>query len=311
MTTSEEPSKCGACGKEGDAELKACTACMMVKYCSVSCQKSHRPHHKQECNRRKAELAELHDEALFKDPPTTDCPVCFLPLPLECDNTIHKSCCGKVLCTGCVVGVSIESFKEFDIEKDVCPFCREHKPSSEREEVERLRKRMECGDGFAYNTMGGAYEVGAKGLPLNVKKANDLWIKAGELGCAPAYYNIGNSYFFGKGTVIKKDLKKAKKYLELGAIGGDMSARYNIASIEARAGNVERAVKHHVIGARAGHKECLNAVQEWYMDGDVTKDEFAETLRAHQKSRDDMKSELREKAISMKGVMMQFGLNGY
>jgi len=32
----------------------------------------------------KQRAAELHDEALFKDPPTNeDCPICFLPMPKE------------------------------------------------------------------------------------------------------------------------------------------------------------------------------------------------------------------------------------
>jgi hypothetical protein len=55
-------SKCAGC-KGGDG-LKTCTACKLVKYCSVACQKSHRPKHKQECKKR---AAELHDEALFKE----------------------------------------------------------------------------------------------------------------------------------------------------------------------------------------------------------------------------------------------------
>ena len=49
-------SKCAACGKAGD-NLKACTACHLVKYCNRDCQKLHWPKHKKECKQRAAELA--------------------------------------------------------------------------------------------------------------------------------------------------------------------------------------------------------------------------------------------------------------
>jgi len=37
----------------------------MVQYCSVDCQRTHRPQHKRECKKR---AAELFDIALFKQP---------------------------------------------------------------------------------------------------------------------------------------------------------------------------------------------------------------------------------------------------
>ena len=50
---------CGHCGREdndGDVKLKHCTACYSAKYCSVDCQKAHRPKHKKECKKKAAEL---------------------------------------------------------------------------------------------------------------------------------------------------------------------------------------------------------------------------------------------------------------
>jgi hypothetical protein len=65
--------------------LKACKSCMLVKYCNRNCQQNHWPKHKKPCKQR---AAELHDEALFKEPPSKeDCPICFLPMPeklLDC-----------------------------------------------------------------------------------------------------------------------------------------------------------------------------------------------------------------------------------
>ena len=58
---------CANCGKgeESSGELKLCTACRMVKYCSRDCQKANRRQHKKECKKR---AAELHDEELFSKP---------------------------------------------------------------------------------------------------------------------------------------------------------------------------------------------------------------------------------------------------
>eukprot|EP00985_Skeletonema_marinoi_P030096 scaffold30504_cov80-Skeletonema_marinoi.AAC.1 len=73
---------CASCGigQVDDIKLKKCTACYLVRYCSVKCQKEHRPQHKRACKKR---AAELRDEILFKQPESSDlgdCPICFLPL---------------------------------------------------------------------------------------------------------------------------------------------------------------------------------------------------------------------------------------
>ena len=80
---------CANCGKgeEESIGLKKCGACMSIRYCSAACQQAHRSQHKKECRNR---AAELHDEALFKQPPKDDdCPICFLTLPLICTGKRH------------------------------------------------------------------------------------------------------------------------------------------------------------------------------------------------------------------------------
>ena len=48
---------CANCGKTGseNLKLKICTACYLVKYCSVDCQKAHRKQHKRACKKRATE----------------------------------------------------------------------------------------------------------------------------------------------------------------------------------------------------------------------------------------------------------------
>ena len=72
-------SMCANCGKgeESSGDLKACTACKMVKYCNRNCQIAHRPQHKKACKKR---AAELYDAALFEELAPEECPqyVCYL-----------------------------------------------------------------------------------------------------------------------------------------------------------------------------------------------------------------------------------------
>ena len=280
--------KCANCGKgeESSDDLKACTACKLVKYCNRNCQIAHRPQHKKACKKR---AAELYDAALFEEHAPEECPICFLPLSSAARKTFF-SCCGKDICNGCVFAVAMSGAKE------ICPFCRTPPSSSDEDEVKRVNKIMEKGNPSAYSNLAGFYAQGIEGLPQDWAKANELYLKAGELGHAGAYYNLGQSYTNGNGVTIDK--QKAKNYYELAAMNGHVHARHNLGVNEHLAGNHERAIKHFEIAACAGCKESLGAVQDGYMDGDITKDEYANTLRACQKSQDEMKSDARDKALA-------------
>jgi uncharacterized protein len=142
--------------------------------------------------------------------------------------------------------------------------------------------------------LGGYYADGTRGMSQDRANANELYLKAGELGCAEAYYNLGNSYYCGKGVEVDK--KKAKHYYELAAMNGSVQARHNLGADEYEAGNYHRAFKHFIISARAGDVKSLEVVRIGYMSGFVTKDQYANTLREHQKSQDEMKSDARDKA---------------
>jgi TPR repeat protein len=53
-------------------------------------------------------------------------------------------------------------------------------------------------------------------------------------------------------------LKKAKFHYEAAAMAGDEEARYNLGTMEAQSGNMERAVKHWTIAASAGHYDAMH-----------------------------------------------------
>ena len=92
------------------------------------------------------------------------------------------------------------------------------------------------------------------------------------------------------------DEKKAKYYWELAAMGGNVLARHNVGALEGQAGNIDRALKHFTIAAKAGDAEALDMIKYGFMDGDVTKDEYANTLRAYHERHKEMNSDSRFKA---------------
>lgn len=274
--------KCAACGKEGDS-LKACTACKLVKYCNRDCQISHRKQHKKECKKR---AAELYDEKLFQEIEPEECPICMQPLPLG-HHTTFESCCGKVLCDGCVYAMKMSEGK------DLCAFCRTPPATSNKEVIKRIEKLIEVDNAEAFNHLASVYFDGEVGYPQDTTKANELYLKAGELGCSDGYYNLGNAYENGRG--VERDTAKAKHYWELAA-NRHVIARHNLGCEEGATGNEHRAMKHFMIAARAGYDISLNEVKQGFLRGFVTKDEFTITLRAYQKARDEMKSIPRDEA---------------
>ena len=80
------------------------------------------------------------------------------------------------------------------------------------------KKLMETNNAYAFDTFAGFYKHGTMGMPQDFAKANELLLKAGELGCAEAYRNLGMSYNNGLGVAMDK--KKGKHFLELAAMKG-------------------------------------------------------------------------------------------
>ena len=155
---------------------------------------------------------------------------------------------------------------------------------------------IENGNANAIYLHASDYAEGTNGMPRDMSKAAELWLKAGELGCAEAYCNVGNAYDNGRGVEVDK--KKAKHLYELGAMMGNVIARYNLGLLEGKVGNHERAKKHMIIAARAGDPSSLDKVKAGYMNGLVTKDEYANTLRSYQKRTEEMKSDTRDQATA-------------
>ena len=323
-----DASVCANCGKEGSDVNNTCNKCKSVMYCNAACKKRHRHKHKKDCEEhqrlaadqeltRVAELhvgrslssqlkekidqltcekeaAELLEEALFEDPPPPDeCPICLIPYN-EGKESLFKSCCGKIICNGCIYAMKTSGGK------DLCAYCREPAPANHEMELQRTRKCAEGGNAAAYNMLGGFYASGYKGVvPQDYQKANELWLRSGELGWAYGYYNLGLSYLDGKGVQV--DVKKACMYWGLAAMKGHAGAHHNLGCMDNHVSNYHRAFKHFMFAASAGYESSLSWVQEGYKKGFVTKEEYSDTLRAYQKSCDVVESKEREKATRLFG----------
>ena len=245
-----------------------------------------------ECTKR---AAELHDDALFKQPPSRDeCPICFLELPIRNEKRMYQTCCGKTICNGCVLASSEQS-----VECLLCPFCRKPAVRTNEEGRKRIEMRVELNDPNAIFMLGFNYFKGDGGFEQDIGKALELLHRAAELRSIDAHYYLGSIYATGDGVQV--DEKKGKHHLEIATIRGHVDARYSLGLMEGKTGNRHRAMKHLMISANAGHTDSLKGVQHGYSCGGVTKDDFEKTLRAHKKSKDEIKSEWRDKADENKG----------
>jgi len=292
-------SVCANCGKEGAKNI--CNKCTTVKYCNAACKKKHRHKHKKDCEEQVRLAAEhaarLHDEELFKQPPPEfgDCPICFLRIPTLNSGSRYKTCCGKVICSGCIHAPVYDN-QGNEVDNQKCAFCRAPTPDSDGEIAERYKLRIEAEDPIAIYNQGIWYRDGMNGFTQDMKKALELWHRAGKLGYAEAYTNIGYAYSMGRGVEV--DEEKAEHYYELAAMGGNERARHNLGILEENRGNIDRALKHYLIAVRGGYDGSLEAIKELYLNGHATKDDYTKALQSYQEYLSEIKSVQRDKAAA-------------
>ena len=282
---------CASCGIKAGADnikMKTCTACKLVKYCSVECQRKHRSRHKRACKKR---AAELREELLFKQPESTflgDCPICFVPIPFESNGGRLRSagyniCCGKLICRGCIYESRMQGLGEN------CLFCRTPFPKNDAEAKKLADKQLERGNPVALRCRADKCTGGE-----NYNDGFKYMLRAAKGGDIEAHLQLGHMYLDGEG--VQKDLKKANFHYEEAAIGGHPKARIYLGRIESALGNNERTVKHWIIGAKLGSKDVLEQLKKGYKDGSVSKEAFQEGLRGYQEAVNAMKTPQREAA---------------
>ena len=280
---------CASCGiaEIDDIKLTDCGGCDLVKYCSDECQRNHTTEHKEDCNKR---AAELRVEILFKQPESThleDCPICSLPLSLDRSKSSMYNCCSKLICKGCSYA-NRKRQSEMRLEQ-TCPFCREPLPENGEETGKRRRKRLEANDPLSMCQEGiKQYKQG------DYTRAFEYWSKAAELGDADAHFRL--AWLYQNDEVVEKDERKEIHHLEEAVIAGHPIARFSLGCNEWNKGNIEKAVKHWVIAATQGQDDAMKKLMDGFRDGYVSKEKLTATLRAYQAAVDATKSPQRKEA---------------
>ena len=283
---------CANCGQEGGASirLKNCTACYLVKYCSIQCQKFHREQHKWECRKR---AAELKDEALFSQGHECsfgDCPICMLPLPPDMTSgALLNTCCMNYICCGCGLAAYERGTN------DVCAFCREPGASEDAVILDQVQRRVDASDAEAMLSLGQRYLFGQNGLQTDETRGMQLLREAANLNSVNAHFHLG--LFHATGDYgAEKDVTRAMHHYEIAAKAGHPGARTNLGVIEeVERMNYGRALKHYMIAAKMGKNDALGNIQDLHKIGHATKEEYAEALIGYQQAAEEMKSDLREK----------------
>ena len=213
--------------------------------------------------------------------------VCYIKSS-DAEQSTFRSCCGKIICNGCLTRSEecIDDGGEL-LHLHLCPLCKAPPASSEEEEVNRITALTTCDNAEAYNHLAHSYASGGLGLPQDWSKATELYLQAGELGCAEAYYNLGIASKLGRG--IERDSKMSMHYYKLAAIHGDVEARYHLGILEGKASNFYLSFMHHKIAAGAGHEKALDKVKQGFVGGIVTKEEYEWSLHGYQKRQDEIK----------------------
>ncbi|EJK72079.1 hypothetical protein THAOC_06430 [Thalassiosira oceanica] len=291
MSGIQEVETCANCGKEsGEAvKLKHCTACRLVKYCCVDCQRAHRKLHKRACKRR---AAELKDERLFthghERPEGDFCPICTLPIPLPMhEHSVFNVCCMKQICNGCNLAAQKRGMHD-------CPFCRTTYPGNDADELAMIQARVGKNDPAAINILGQKYFHGVNGLQKDMRKAVELWEEAADFGSIEALFSLGNTYDLGDG--VQQDKAKAVELFGKAAMHGHVLARYNLGAIERKKGSHNRAVRHFMISAKMGHENSVENMKNYFMGGFATKEQYAEVLKGYQDAVEETKSHDRDEA---------------
>ena len=288
---------CANCGKHGSdtVKLKKCTACRIVKYCGVDCQRAHRKQHKKACKQR---VVELEDEQLYsqgQERPEGDCcPICTLPISLPMnEQSLFKWCCMKLICKGCSLAAARRGMSD-------CAFCRTRMPDNDADRLAMIQARMEKKDPEAIYHLGEKYFQGGLGLRKDTRRAIELWTEAAELGSIEALYNLGVLYYTGEG--VEQDEVKGIQFYKKAAMQGHVLSRNNLGCHEYDAEestdkkNYDRAARHFLISAKMGWKDSLGNIKVMFMEGLATKELYAEALRGYRDAVDEMKSHDRDEA---------------
>lgn len=315
----ENLTRCAKCNKTSEPfeQLKMCTDCRSVWYCTVDCQKAHRPLHKKYCKQAKMLIKTFKDvnsinadnddgdDNLFDFKLLTmdDCPICLIPLPITKSEVMYKVCCGQVMCASCQCEAD-RTLSETNNKRtradqpqlySHCAYCGQIDPRSDEEELKYLKKRLEQNDAEAFLYASRAHMLGQCGLPKNPQKGFELCQKAIEIEPCNTDAHSLIARYYEDGLSVQKSITKARHHDVLGAKAGDYHSRYNLGCFEYGRGNRSLAIKHWLIAATIGQTQALRYIACEYKIGGVSKNKYKNAILNYRKIYKACWSEQRER----------------
>eukprot|EP00571_Detonula_confervacea_P005228 CAMPEP_0172330380 /NCGR_PEP_ID=MMETSP1058-20130122/61370_1 /TAXON_ID=83371 /ORGANISM="Detonula confervacea, Strain CCMP 353" /LENGTH=343 /DNA_ID=CAMNT_0013047591 /DNA_START=180 /DNA_END=1211 /DNA_ORIENTATION=+ len=246
-------------------------------------------------------------------PQREECPICFLPLPLDGAEISNRICCGKRICNGCTWGslkanhnglgwrkLSHQELAKIETILSTCPFCRTLDNSlTDSDGVSRVKKRAESGIAEDIFRVSSWYNYGEEGFKQDTAEALIWCRRAADAGSSQAMGSLGISYLEGDG--LGKDIAQGMQYLQKSAEHGQVLTFWLIAYKNWKRGEIEDAILNFRKGAVCGSDKCLEQMLPLFKRGFITKEEYLFTLRAYQTVSNEMKSKAREDSIVFLG----------
>ena len=242
--------------------------------------------------------------------PRRECPICYHVLPFDTGEHFYHSCCGQVICNGCVVGTQRARLKELGriiegttpIEEQfrlikkhgikLCPYCRAASPTTDEEQLQRLYNRIENRNDRDYTIalfqLASCYEDGDYGLPQNLTKAEELYQEAYDLDDHDAALNL----YFLYHNHYPDQQKKAREYLVRGEMLGNIGCILALANLALKSQNTEEYARLCVKAVRSGEDIC--SLMRCYKLKLLSKNDLVATMCANQKVKKEVKTEGRD-----------------
>lgn len=245
----------------------------------------------------------------WERPTKEDCPICCVPLPVLEREKVYWDCCGKTVCYGCVIAQAVAAHESKSKScHGECYFCRHplglgaktDKKTGKKKKGGRIItcqheiKFAEEGNRMAMYKVADYYYRGEKGLKKNKDEAIKWYHRAIDAGCADAALGIARYYEEGDG--VPKDDDKYLFYLQKACDLGSplaflrMCTRYWPHDMVNVMLNYRKAA---ICGL--GGKDIFEELHRGYRYGHITKEEYAATLREHQATLNEMKSDARDR----------------
>ena len=226
----------------------------------------------------------------------------MLPLPLKPSHTNYCVTCGKSVCMGCVIGsFLVHKSDGRDIDRVMkkameCPLCRSDTENFDvKWNLKQIKKLANTGNHEAMSIIGDTYYNGDDGLQQDKAEGLKWYYRALEAGSGHAAFNLGGCYL--RGDSVERDIEKALKYSQKAVDLGYIPAFYTIANVLLYKGEIEEGMLNLRKAVMCGGSENkpFTDLRNGFKHGFISKDEYAFTLREHQKACNEMKSDERKR----------------